>query len=150
MATYDISATKPIVNDPAGRHTTWSGVGVNVWHHGKSGIGTNKIPAVHAEVAVFGLGEITVAGRTVAVNVPVHVMTGSGAEFGGKLELDVGDPAALIPNLPDGHLRVIWPNYEGGADEAHVGRYAIGGIMLVLLLLLAGWMNRDAIANRPT
>jgi hypothetical protein len=76
--------------------------------------------------------------------VPVHVMTGSGDEFGGRLELDVGDPAALIPGIPAGHLRVIWPDYEGGADEVHVARYAIGGIALLLLLLAALWMNTDA------
>lgn len=141
--TYEISAIQPLVSDPAGRHTTWWGVGLDVWHHGESGIGTHRIPAVHAEVAAFGLGQIGVDGRPIAVNVPVHVMTGSGAEFGGRVELDVGDPVALIPGVPDGHLRVVWPEYDGGADGAQVGRYAVGSIVLVFLLLVALWATRE-------
>ena len=58
--TYEVSSTQPMVSDPAGRHTTWWGVGVNVWHHGDGGIGTDAIPAVRAEVAVIGLGQVTV------------------------------------------------------------------------------------------
>jgi hypothetical protein len=131
-----------MVGDPAGRHTTWWGVGLHVWHHGKSGIGTDKIPAVHADVAVFGLGQIAVGGRPIAVNVPVHVMTGSGDEFGGRLEMDVGDPTALIPGVPAGHLRVIWTDYSGGiTEESHTGRYVIGGLVLALLLALVLLMN---------
>jgi hypothetical protein len=145
--TYDVSATQPVVSDPAGRHTTWWGVGLDVWHHGESGIGTDEIPAVRAEVAVFALGQVAVAGRPIAVNVPVHVMTGSGGEFGGRLELDVGDPAALIPGIPAGHLRVVWADYEGGADEAHLGRYAVGGVTLAVLLLLGLWINSPARAR---
>ena len=143
--TYEVAATQPLVCDPAGRHTTWWGVGLDVWHHGESGIGTDRIPAVHAEVATFALGEVRVDGRPIAVNVPVHVMTGSGDEFGGRLELDVGDPAALIPDLPAGHLRVIWDDYEGGADTAHAARYVVGAVVLVALLVAALWAS----ATRP-
>lgn len=146
--TFEIAATQPIVSDPAGRHTTWWGVGVDVWHHGKSGIGTNKIPPVHAEVALFGLGTIVADGRSVAANVPIHVMTGSGDEFGGRLELDVGDPSALIPGIPDGHLRVVWSEYTGGADDVHAGRYAVGGVVLGLLLALALWAAEAAASGR--
>jgi hypothetical protein len=145
--TYEVESMQPLVSDPAGRHTTWWGVGVNVWHHGESGIGTDQIPAVQAEVAVFGIGQVAVEGESVAVNVPVHVMTGDGqfgGDVGGKLELDVGDPAALIPGLPDGHLRVIWGDYDGGAEEAHLGRYLVGGLVLVFLLALGVAVTRDA------
>lgn len=144
---YEISVEQPMVNDPAGRHTTWWGVGLDVWHHGKSGIGSDRIPAVHADVAVFGLGEVSVDGEPVAAGVPVHVMTGGG-EFGGRLELDVGDPATLVPALPDGHLRVIWSDYSGGADrDAHWTRYVVGTVVLVLLLLFALIANGRAAAD---
>ena len=134
---YEITVDEPMVCDPAGRHKTWWGVGLDVWPHGKSGIGTDEIPAVRADVAVFGIGEVAVDGEPVAVNVPVHVMTGDG-QFGGRLELDVGDPAALVPALPDGHLRVVWADYAGGADrDAEWTRYAVGAFVLVLLLLFA-------------
>jgi len=141
--TYAVSSTQPLVNDPAGRHTTWWGVGFDVWHHGESGIGTDRIPPVRSKVAVFGLGQIAVGGRPAAVNVPVHVMTGSGDEFGGRLELDVGDPAAAIPGIPDGHLRVIWEAYSGGiTDDPHIARYVVGALVLVLLLVVALWLCR--------
>lgn len=135
--TYEVSSRQALVSHPAGRHTTWWGVGIDVWHHGQSGIGTDELPAVHADVAVFGVGEVSVDGRPIAANVPVHVMTGSGDEFGGRLELDVGDPSADVPGLPDGHLRVVWSDYVGGADEAHAGRYLVGGVTLVFLLAVA-------------
>jgi hypothetical protein len=148
--TYEVSSTQPMVGDPAGRHTTWWGVGFDVWHHGKSGIGTDKIPPVHADVAVFGIGEIVVDGRPLAVNVPVHVMTGSGDEFGGRLELDAGDPAALIPGLPAGHLRVIWADYSGGVtEESDTARYIVGALVLVGLLVAALHMNGRAVAPTP-
>ena len=120
----------------------------STWHHGDSGIGTDQIPAVHAEVATVGLGEIRLDGRPVAVNVPIHVMTGSGHELGGKLELDVGDPGTLIPGIPDGHLRVIWDSYEGGADTGHGGPYAVGLVVLVGLLIAALWINADPLVGR--
>jgi hypothetical protein len=148
--TYEVSVDQPLVSDPGGRHTTWWGVGLDVWHHGNSGIGSDEVPAVRSEVAVFGIGEVAVDGRTVAVNVPVHVMTGDG-EFGGRLELDVGDPATLVPALPDGHLRVVWPDYGGGPErDAEWTHYAVGGVVLVLLLLLTlaanGAAARESIA----
>lgn len=145
--TYEVAVDQAMVSDPLGRHTTWWGVGLDVWHHGKSGIGTDQIPAVRADVAVFGLGEVAVDGRPFAVNVPVHVMTGEG-EFGGRLELDVGDPAALVPGLPDGHLRVVWSDYTGGVDrDSEWTHYVVGDLVLLLLLLLALRANGVAAAE---
>jgi hypothetical protein len=145
---YDIVVDKPMVSDAAGRHTTWWGVGIDVWHHGKSGIGTDQIPAVRADLAVFGIGKVAVDGRPVAVNVPVHVMTGEG-EFGGRLELDVGDPDTLVPTLPEGHLRVVWSDYNGGPDrDAEWTHYAIGDVVLALLLLFGIAATRGTAPNR--
>ncbi len=98
-STYDIEVASPMVSDPLGRHTTWWGVGLHHWHHGRSGIGTNALPPIHSEVAVFGLGELSVDNDVVATGVPVHAMT---AEEGlpGRLELDVGDPAMTFRHFP--------------------------------------------------
>jgi hypothetical protein len=132
-----------MVAHPAGRHGTWSGVGIDVWHHGDSGIGSDELPATHSELAAFGLGEVSSGGRTLARGVPVHVMTGQG-EDDDPLELQVGDPATLVPSLPDGHLRVVWPAYGGGPDrDAHAARYASGSTVLLLLLGLV------LVANQP-
>ncbi|HEX8771405.1 MAG TPA: hypothetical protein VF711_11615, partial [Acidimicrobiales bacterium] len=85
--TYRITATQPLVEDPMGRHTTWWGVGLNEWHHGESGIGSHRLPAVYSEVAVFAIGDVSVNSRTVAAGVPIHVMTAK-TGLPGKLELD--------------------------------------------------------------
>jgi hypothetical protein len=130
---YDIRATKPMVADPQGRFTTWSGVGFSVWHHGRSGIGATELPPVQSNVAVFALGNISASGRVVAAGVPIHVMTT--AREGARLELHVGDPNFPLPGIPDGRLRVVWPGYEGGHPGIlSYARYAWGGGVLIVLL----------------
>jgi hypothetical protein len=132
---YEISATKPFVDDPLGRHGTWWGVGLDVWHHGESGIGTERLPPIHSEVAVFAVGEIRRGGERVAAGVPIHVMT---ADKGlpGRLELNVGDEQTPVVGLPDERLRVIWDEYTGGAEKKS-DRHLIGTAMLAILLALA-------------
>jgi hypothetical protein len=138
--TYDIEVKRPMVEDPRGEHGTWWGVGLHRWHHGRSGIGSPKLPAINSEVAAFGLGQIQADGRVVATGVPVHVMT---AEKGlpGRLELEVGadEPGGEVPALPDGHLRVVWEDYSGGASQVpRRTRNVLGTGTLVTLLALAG------------
>ncbi len=147
---YEVTVDAPMVSDPLGRHTTWWGVGLHHWHHGRSGIGTDALPPILSEVAVFGVGEVVADGELIATGVPVHVMT---AEEGlpGRLELDVGDPASDIPALPDGHLRIVWDDYEGGAGQGPKrARNLLGSGALVGLLLLALLLNREpgAIGDR--
>ncbi len=149
-STYDVTVDAPMVSDPIGRHTTWWGVGLHHWHHGRSGIGSGALPPIHSEVAVFGVGDVSVDGRLAATAVPVHVMT---AQEGlpGHLELDVGDPATTVPGLPDGHLRVVWENYEGGAGQGPKrARNALGSVVLAGLLALGLLLNRDAAVSRQT
>lgn len=147
---YRVVANKPMVSDPMGRHTTWRGVGIDVWHHGRSGIGTNEIAATRSDVAVFGLGTVSRNGRPIATGVPVHVMTGHGDDDE-ALALHVGNPAdpAGVPRLPDGHLRVIWTAHAGDVDASkHSERYWLGNAVLVLLLLFVGGALRSATRSR--
>jgi hypothetical protein len=141
--TYEVRATRPMVDDPLGRHGTWWGVGLHRWHHGESGIGTDRLPAVHSEVAVFAVGDVFADGTAVATGVPVHVMT---ADEGlpGRLELDVGDGVIPVSGLPDGFLRVVWDDYSGGAGQGpERARNLFGTGLLLGLLVLAGLLARD-------
>lgn len=135
-AVYVVKATTPMVTDPQGRFTTWSGVGFNVWHHGRSGIGTTELPPTRSEVAVFALGDISVDDRIVATGVPVHAMTSS--REGAGLELNVGDPDFPIPGIPGGHLRAVWAEYDTDyARDRDYARYGWGSAVLVILLACA-------------
>jgi hypothetical protein len=106
-----------------------------VEHHGKSGIGTDKLPPIKSELAAFGLGDVSLDGQPLATGVPVHVMTAeSGFPGGARLELDVGMEGADIPGLPAGHLRVLWGAYEADIEDPHPMQYLGGGVILIVLL----------------
>jgi hypothetical protein len=138
---YEIAVDRPLVDDPLGRHGTWSGVGLDVWHHGKSGIGTVKLPAVRSEVAVFGAGEVRAGGELLASGIPVHVMTAED-ELPGRLELNVGDEQTPVVGLPGTHLRVVWDDYSGGAETTPKWtRYAVGSAVLVAVLAMLLLLN---------
>lgn len=131
---YEIVADDAMVSDPAGRFTTWGGVGLDVWHHGRSGIGTADVDATRSEVAVYALAEIRTDGQLVAAGVPVHAMTVNG----GGVELHVGDTASPIPGVPNGHLRVIWGDREGDSPEGpERARHLLGGVVLLILIAAA-------------
>jgi hypothetical protein len=143
---YTIRATQPMVSDPQGRFTTWSGVGFDVWLHGRSGIGAAALPPVNSSVAVFALGDVSANDKPIAAGVPVHVMTSS--RDGARLELIVGDPAFPVVGLPNGHLRVVWPDYTGGhAKSTTYARYAWGGGVLLVLLGFAIAVTRREIGD---
>jgi hypothetical protein len=57
------------------------------------------------------------------------------ASDGARLELHVGDATFPLPEVPNGHLRVVWAGYEGGhAPHLSYARYAWGGGVLLVLL----------------
>ncbi|HXF97494.1 MAG TPA: hypothetical protein VNJ46_02655 [Gaiellaceae bacterium] len=141
----EIAAHRPLVDDPLGRFGTWWGIGRDVWHHGESGIGSDRLPAVKFDVALFAAGSVRADGEEVAAGAPVHVMT-----LDEGLELHVGDQETPIPGLPDGHVRAIWADYEGGAeDDLHVVGYVVGSLVLLVLLVLARLALRRGPAGRP-
>ncbi len=136
---YEIRADEPMVEDALGRHTTSGGVALHGWHHGASGIGTSKLPAVHSEVAVSAVGDVFANGRRVASGVPVHVMTTTKALplVPGRLELAVGDESSPVPALRHGHLRVVWEDFSGGAGQGPKrARNALGSGLLLGLAAL--------------
>jgi hypothetical protein len=143
--TYEVISNKPMVDDPLGRHGTWWGVGLDEWHHGESGIGTERLPAILSEVALFAVGEVRRDGELIAAGVPVHVMT---ADEGlpGRLELNVGDEETPVVGLPDQRLRVVWDDFSGGGQKDPTwARYLVGTTVLAILLTLALLANGSAI-----
>jgi hypothetical protein len=141
--TFEVNVAEPLVSHPAGEHTTWWGVGIDVGHHGQSGIGTDALPPIESGVAVFGIGEVAVDGRVVATGVPVHVMTAdSGLPNGATLELDVGTEGEEIPGMPAGHLRVLWTEHSAEIEDPNLARYLGGGAVLLVLLALLLWLVR--------
>jgi hypothetical protein len=145
-----VAVDDALVSHPLGEHTTWWGVGLEVEHHGRTGIGTDELPAIVSELAVFGLGEVSLDGRVIARGVPVHVMTAeSGLPDRARLELDVGMEGQPIPGLADGHLRVLWADYQGEIGEhTEPSRYALGGPILAVLLVAMLLLARGAEAPR--
>jgi hypothetical protein len=130
---YRLVATRPMVAEPGGQFPTWGGVGFDVWHHGRSGIGYGDAQAVNSEVGVFALGDLSVDGSVVAAGVPVQMFTTPNDRR--RLELLVGDPASPLPGVTGGGLHVVWSDYVGGAPSRGVyAREALGGAVLLLLL----------------
>ena len=141
--TFDIMAMDPMVDDPLGQFTTWWGVNFNAHHHGRSGIGTDKLPNITSPLAAFGMGDVKMDGQLVAAGVSIHVMTAQkGLPHDKQLELDVGDSRMTpLPFIPSGHLRVLWNNYQGKIPNTSAARYIGGDIVLAVLLIGALWLN---------
>ena len=127
---YEIRATQPVIADPAGRFTTWYGVGYGEWHAGRSGIGLWQAPPTKSDVVAFALGDMRANGELVATRVPLQVSAASGER--GSLDLYVGDPRSP-QSAPS--LHVSWPDFEAGdADRSKYARYKFGGGILLIFL----------------
>lgn len=141
--TYQIRATGPMVADPAGRFTTWYGVGFGEWHDGRSGIGLSQMPATKSDVVAFALGDVLADGRLVASNVPLQISATSGDER--RLDLYVGAPGSA--QVPASH--VSWSDFEAGdSARSKYARYLFGGGVLLILLgfvLAAAWRQRTSL-----
>ena len=98
---------------------------------------------MQSNVAVFALGNVSAGGRVIAAGVPIHVMTTP--RDGNRLELHAGDPNFPLPGIPDGRLRVVWPDYQGGhSPMLSYARYAWGGgVLMVLLGFAVAAVRRD-------
>lgn len=139
--TLEIRATQPMIADPAGRFTTFAGVGLGEWHDGRSGIGMTQLDAIKSNVVGFALADVRADGRLVATRVPLQVSAVS--EDQPRLDLHVA--GAGITQLPD-PLHVSWTQFEAGdSDAAENARYLFGG---GVLLILFGFMFAAALRQR--
>ena len=139
--TLDIRAAQPMVADPAGRFTTFAGVGFGEWHDGRSGIGMTQLAATKSNVVAFALADIRADGRLVAARVPIQAS--ATGEENPRLDLHVANPG--VAALPDS-LHVSWQAFEAGdSDASENARYLFGG---GVLLVLFGFMFAAALRQR--
>jgi hypothetical protein len=144
QAEIEVTVRRPMVEHPLGEYTTWWGVGLDVEHHGRSGIGSGMLPAITSEVAAFGIGSVTIDGEPAVTGVPVHVMTAEGGlPGGGRLALEVGLPELWpVPGLPEGSVLVVWQDYRASVESPSTIRYAVGFLVTLAILVGAVWLAR--------
>ena len=151
--TYRISSKHAAVEDSLGRHTTWWGVGFDVWHHGRSGIGSAELPAIRSKLALFAVGEARIDGRVVATSAPIHFMTVDNQIRGVGAALQIGDDDTPIDGVPGGTLHANWPSYTGDlASNKSAHSYALGSFALAVFLgafLIAGRRSTAPVPVAP-
>ncbi|HKX92130.1 MAG TPA: hypothetical protein VJM15_06870 [Sphingomicrobium sp.] len=139
--TLEIRSTQPMVAEPAGRFTTFAGIGFGEWHDGRSGIGMTQQDAIKSNVVGFALADVRANGRLVATRVPLQVS----AVSKDPPRLDLHLAGAGVAQLPDS-LHVSWAQFEAGDSNAgENARYLFGG---GVLLVLFGFMFAAALAQR--
>ncbi len=130
-----------MIADPAGRFTTFAGVGFGEWHDGRSGIGMTQLDATKSNAVAFALADIRVGGDLVATRVPLQV-SATGEE---NPRLDLHLASAGVARRVD-PLHVSWQAFEAGdSDAGENARYLFGG---GVLLILFGFMFAAAFRQR--
>jgi hypothetical protein len=109
-ATYRVTMTTPMRQEPEGRYTTWFGVGLGDAHHGDTGIDTPALPRVAAELSLWGFADVYRNGQLIAGGKPTHVMAVQKEQgnLPGQVYLSVATEHKDLVSAPDGYLNVIW------------------------------------------
>lgn len=129
---YEIRAKQPMVADPAGRFTTWYGVGFGEWHEGRSGIGLLKSPPLKSDVVAFAFGEIRSNGQLIATRVPLQVSATSADTR--RLDLRIAN-TAVLPGAAA--LQLSWSDFQAErSDRSKYARYLFGGGILLVFLII--------------
>jgi hypothetical protein len=137
----EVRASQPMIADPAGRFTTFGGVGFGEWHDGRSGIGLSTTRPAKSNVLAFALGDIRLNGQLIAARVPLQVSATS--EEKRRLVLHVEDTG--LAQLPSA-THVTWSDFEAGdSDASENARYMFGGGTLLIFL---GFMFAAALRQR--
>ncbi|ESZ07393.1 hypothetical protein X737_34335 [Mesorhizobium sp. L48C026A00] len=107
-ARYAVKIEKPMPRHPLGIYTTWSGAVYEHEMHGVTGIGTNRLPKMRPDIALWGWAEVIRNGDVIARAAPAHVMVlTEGPMQGIMLEVDTEDKGLAAE--PDGYIHVMWP-----------------------------------------
>jgi hypothetical protein len=122
---------------PLGKYTTWNGVVYEHEMHGETGIGTDKLPKMKPEIALYGWCEVRRDGEVISKMAPAHVMvTSEGPMSGIMLEVDTEEKTLL--GTPDGYINVMWHDIDSlTMPESHkrtrqwVGWAVLAGLVVV-------------------
>lgn len=106
---YEISIDEPMLSH--GRLPTWFGVGYNQKMHGKTNIGTNRLPEVEADVIIWGWSKIFKDGQQIHTKVPANIKVMRKGPLSG-ITLMIGTEEKTLSDIPDGYLHIRWPNLD--------------------------------------
>jgi hypothetical protein len=151
-ARYEVTIDKPMPRHPLGKYTTWSGVVYDHEMHGNTGIGTDKLPKMKPEIALWGWATVKRNGQELSRMAPAHVMVSSKEPLPGvMLEIDTEDKA--LNGEPDGYLHVMWHKVESlemPKAQNHT-RNILGWAGIIGLTVLFGalaWFTRAPVVAR--
>jgi hypothetical protein len=136
---YHVVANRPMPRHPFGKYTTWSGVVFRHEMHGKTGIGTDKLPKMKPDIGLWAWAEVTKDGAVISRLAPTHVMiTTSGPMRGAMLEIDTEDKALV--GVPDGYLTAVWPAIDTiSMPESQMRiRMLLGWLALAAIVVVFG------------
>jgi hypothetical protein len=143
---YQLRVRQPMPDDPQHRFSTWRGVGIRPAEQ-PAGIPGEESPSLSdAELAIYGLGDLTSEGRVLAKDVPVRLIASrTGLADGNGLQLDIDHEAFASADGPaEGvKMRIYWQDYKGEVPpNANPVRYLGGGSVLLAMLGAIISMNR--------
>lgn len=136
---YEISITEPMLSH--GRQPTWFGVGYNQKMHGKTNIGTNRLPEVEADVVIWGWAKIFKDGEQIHERVPANIKVMKKGPLSG-ITMMIGTQEQLLSDIPNGYLHVRWPNLDKLTlpKQQTKLRERLGWGGLIFLNLWFGWL----------
>jgi hypothetical protein len=136
-----------------GRYTTWFGVVYEHEMHGHTGIGTDQLPLMKPEIALWGWARVTRNGEVLATAAPAHVMVMmKGPMTGVMLEVDTEDKG--LPDVPNGYVTAIWHHVDAieMPKSEQRQRMAFGWAAMFLAVFGFGWLaitDGTATARKP-
>ncbi len=142
-STYHIEINKPMPRHPLGSYTTWGGVVYLHNMHGGTKIGTDKLPRMMPDIALWGWATVTKDGTVISKMAPAHVMVLKTDKTMQGIILEVSTEDKDLIGVPDGYLTVMWPEVKAFSfpmKEIYTRQFA-GWSTLFLLVLLFLWLS---------
>ncbi len=138
---YEVLIDRAIPRHPMGRYTTWFGVVYEHEMHGHTGIGTDQLPLMKPEIALWGWARVTRNGEVLATAAPAHVMVMTkGPMTGVMLEVDTEDKG--LPGVHNGYVTAMWHHVDAieMPKSEQRQRMAFGWAAMLIAVFGFGWL----------